>query len=397
MANQFKYIIVGGGLAAATAVEGIRSRDDSGSIALFGKESRTPYDRPPLSKGLWFGKTTLDQLPVHPDSFYSSHNVHTFLGTEITEIDPKRNQVVDDDGHRYTYDKLLIATGGSPRRLSFGEGVVRYFRTADDYLELLEATKTLHSFALIGGGFIGGELAAALVSRGKQVTMIFPDRFILQKVMPVDLAQYVTAYYRSKDVTILNGDVPTDAIRSGGVVHLTTREGKKLTTDVAIAAIGLNLHLEFAKRAGLKVENGITVNSFLQTSVQNIYAAGDVAFFPSKSLDKSIRIEHWNNAQSQGKHAGQNMAGANKPFDYLPYFYSDLFDLGFEAIGELDSRLTTYADWREEFREGVVYYLNDGSVKGVLLWNVWGKVDDARLLIDRRKEVRRPQDLKGRL
>jgi NADPH-dependent 2,4-dienoyl-CoA reductase/sulfur reductase-like enzyme len=397
MANQFKYIIVGGGLAAASAVEGIRSRADSGSIALFGKESRPPYDRPPLSKGLWFGKTTLDQLPIYPDSFYSSNNVRTFFGTEITEIDPKRNQVVDSDGHRYTYDRLLVATGGSPRHLSFGEGVVRYFRTADDYLGLLEATKTSGSFTLIGGGFIGGELAAALVSLGKKVTMIFPDKFILQKVLPVDLARYLTDYYRSKGVTILNGDVPTDVIRSGGAVHLKTREGKKLTTDVAIAAIGLNLHLEFAKRAGLRVENGITVNSFLQTSVPNIYAAGDVAFFPSKSLDKSIRIEHWNNAQSQGKHAGQNMAGANKPFEYLPYFYSDLFDLGFEAIGDLDSRLTTYSDWREEFREGVVYYLNDGIVKGVLLWNVWGKVEDARDLIDRKKQYRRVEDLMGKL
>jgi 3-phenylpropionate/trans-cinnamate dioxygenase ferredoxin reductase component len=397
MAHQFKYIIVGGGLAAASAVEGLRSRDISGPIALFGKENRMPYDRPPLSKGLWSRKTTFNQLPIHPDSFYSSNNVHMFLGTEITEIDPKRNQVIDDDGHRYTYDKLLIATGGSPRRLSFGDGVVRYFRTADDYLEMLEATKLLRSFVLIGGGFIGAELAAALVSVGKEVTMIFPDRFILQKVLPADLARHVTDYYRSKGVTILEGDVPTDAIRSGGVVHLTTREGKKLTTDVAIAAIGLNLHLEFAKRAGLKVENGITVNPFLQTSIPNIYAAGDVAFFPSKSLDKSIRIEHWDNAQSQGKHVGENMVGANKPFDYLPYFYSDLFDLGFEAIGELDSRLTAYADWHEEFREGVVYYLDDDLVKGILLWNVWGKVDDARDLINRKKQWRRAADLKGKL
>lgn len=397
MANQFKYVIVGSGLAAASAVEGIRSRDGSGSIAMFGRENRAPYDRPPLSKGLWFGKTTFNQLPIHPESFYSSNNVHMFLGTEITEIDPKRNQVIDGDGHRYTYDKLLIATGGSPRRLSFGDGVVRYFRTADDYLDLLEATRVFHTFVLIGGGFIGGELAAALVSLGKQVTMIFPDKFLLQRMFPGDLAGYITDYYRSKGITILNGDVPTDAVRSEGVVHLVTREGKKLTADVAIAAIGLNLHLEIVKRAGLKIENGIAVNSFLQTSVKNIYAAGDVAFFPAKSLDKSIRIEHWNNAQSQGKHAGENMAGGNTPFEYLPFFYSDLFDLGFEAIGELDSHLTTYADWREEFREGVVYYLNDGIVKGVLLWNVWGKVDDARSLIDRKKQFRRPEELKGRL
>lgn len=395
MAQQFKYIIVGGGLAGASAIEGIRSRDDSGTIALFGKENRLPYDRPPLSKGLWFGKTTLEQLPVYPEPFYKSSNVHVFLGSEITEIDAKKNQVADKEGRRYTYEKLLIATGGLPRRLSFGEGVVRYFRTADDYLELYESTKTLDSFALIGGGFIGGELAAALSTIGKHVTMIFPDDLILQRVLPRDLAVYVTDYYREKGITILHGDVPTDAVRSEGVVRLTTREGKKLTTDVALVAIGLNLHLETAKRAGLKVDNGITVNSLLQTSVPNIYAAGDIANFPAKSLDKNIRIEHWNNAQSQGRHAGENMAGANKPFDYLPYFYSDLFDLGFEAIGDLNSQLTTYQDWRDEFREGVVYYLDEGLVKGVLLWNVWGKVDNARALIDRKEHYNHPEDLAG--
>jgi NADPH-dependent 2,4-dienoyl-CoA reductase/sulfur reductase-like enzyme len=213
----------------------------------------------------------------------------------------------------------------------------------------------------------------------------------------MDLATFVTDYYRSKGIAILHGDVPTVAVRSEGTVRLTTRGGKKLTADVALVAIGLNLHLENVKRAGLRVDNGIIVNTFLQTSVPNIYAAGDIANFPAKALDKSIRIEHWNNAQAQGKHAGLNMAGANKPFDYLPYFYSDLFDLGFEAIGELDSHLTTYADWQEEFREGVVYYLDNGLVKGVLLWNVWGKVDKARALIERKVQYNDPQDLVGML
>lgn len=397
MAHQFKYIIIGGGLAGASAIEGIRSRDDSGSIALFCKEARLPYDRPPLSKGLWFGKTTLDQLPVYPESFYSSNNVHMFPGTEITEIDPPKKHVVDGDGHHYQYDKLLIATGGTPRRLSFGEGVVRYYRTVDDYMQLLEATTHYDSFTLIGGGFIGSELSAALNTMGKNVTMIIQSRYLLHKTLPEALARFVTEYYRDKGVTIVGDDVPTNAVRSDGEVHLSTREGKKLTADVVIAAIGLNLHLEMYKRAHLKVENGVSVNAFLQTSFPDIYAAGDVAYFPSKSLDKNIRIEHWNNAQAQGRHAGENMAGANKPFEYLPYFYSDLFDLGFEAIGELDSKLTTFADWREEFREGVVYYLDDELVKGVLLWNVWGKVDEARALIDRKKQYRPPEALMGAL
>jgi NADPH-dependent 2,4-dienoyl-CoA reductase/sulfur reductase-like enzyme len=395
MAHQFKYVIVGGGLAGACAIEGIRSLDESGTIALFGKENRLPYDRPPLSKGLWSGKTTLDQLPVHTESFYSSNGVHVFLGVEIGEIDPRKRQVVDRSGRRYVYEKLLLATGGTPRTLSFGEGVVRYYRTAEDYLELLEATRSYDNFTMLGGGFIGGELSAALTQLGKKVSMVFPEQSILHKVLPRPLAAFVTDYYGKKGVAILNNDVATEAVKKGGRVHVTTRNGVKLTTDIAVAAIGLNLHLEIPKKAGLRVENGIIVNALLQTSDPNIYAAGDVALFPAKSLDKSIRIEHWNNAQSQGRHAGENMAGANRPFEYLPYFYSDLFDLGFEAVGELDSRFETFADWNDEFREGVVYYFVEGRVKGVLLWNVWEKVDAARELIDKKRTYKRHDQIKG--
>ena len=385
MAHQYRYVIVGGGLAGASAVEGIRAHDRSGSIALFGKEHHLPYDRPPLSKGLWLGKTTLAELPVHDEAFYKSQNVHVYLGTEISAIDPKKKEATDADGTRFLYDRLLIATGGTPRSLSFGAGAVTYFRTVDDYTLLNAAADHLDEFLFLGGGFIGSELAAALRMKGKKVTMVFPEEFLLQRVLPPDLAAFVTDYYREKGVEIVSGDVPTGAERANAKSTVMTRGGKKLVADVVVAAIGLNLHTEMARRAGLKIENGISVNTFLQTSDPFIYAAGDIAFFPSPALGKSIRIEHWNNAQVQGKHAGENMAGADMPYAYLPYFYSDLFDLGFEAIGDLDSKLQTFADWKDKFREGVVYYLDDGKVKGVLLWNVWGKVDHARDLVNKKK------------
>ena len=398
MANQFKYIIVGGGLAGASAVEGIRTRDSSGVIALFGKENRLPYDQPPLSKGLWLGKAKLDEISVHDESFYAANNVRLHLNKEIVAIERGKSRIVDVEGNHYTYDKLLLATGGTPRHLSFGADAVHYYRTVDDYEALKEAATRLEEFILIGGGFIGGELAAALNLNGKKATMIFPEENVLQKVLPHDLATYVTAYYRSKGVHVINRDVPTSIVRSGGKTRVVTKSGKDIVGDIVIAAIGLNLHTEMVKQAGLKVENGIAVNANLQTSDPNIYAAGDVAYFPARSLEKSIRIEHWNNAQAQGKHAGENMAGANKSFNYLPYFYSDLFDLGFEAVGELDSRMKTFADWKQEFGEGVVYYLDGNDrVKGVLLWNVWEKVDAARALIDKKTTVRKVGELKGRL
>ncbi len=397
MENRFKYVIVGGGLAGASAVEGIRERDPSGTIALFGKENRLPYDRPPLSKGLWLGKAKLEDLPVHNDAFYESHDVRLYLNTEVTEINPSKHQVLDKEGNWYTYDKLLIATGGSPRTLSFGEEALHYFRTVDDYLWLKEEAERAEEFIVIGGGFIGGELAAALTMNNKKVTMIFPDQTILQKVLPADLSPFVTDYYRSKGVTVLSGELPISAERLNNRTTVITKSGKQLSGDAAIAAIGLDLLVEMVARAGLNVENGIAVNNLLQSSDRDVYAAGDVAYFPAKSLDKNIRIEHWNNAQAQGKHAGANMAGANKPFDYLPYFYSDLFDLGFEAVGQLDSRMKTFADWKEKFREGVVYYLDNDRVKGVLLWNVWEKIDAARRLISLKKMYKNTDELKGAL
>ncbi|MEO8167124.1 MAG: FAD-dependent oxidoreductase, partial [bacterium] len=259
------------------------------------------------------------------------------------------------------------------------------------------ASDKLNEFVFIGGGFIGSELSAALNMKGKKVTLVFPDRLLLQKVLPTDLAEYVTEYYSAKGITVLAGSLPTSIDRVGDRIQITTKNGKLVSAEMVVAAIGLNLNIDIAAKAGLKIENGIDVNNLLQSSNPNIFAAGDVAYFPAKSLDKKMRVEHWNNAQAQGKNAGENMAGAGKPYDYLPYFYSDLFDLGFEAVGNLDSRMETFADWKEKYREGVVYYLDAGKVKGVLLWNVWDKVDAARELIDQMKTYTDPRELGKKL
>lgn len=397
MAHHYRYIIVGGGVAGASAVEGIRVQDPSGSIALFGKEPHLPYDRPPLSKGLWLGKSTIDQLPVYPRSFYDAHHVHLFLGTEIVEIDREHRRVADREGQSFVYEKLLLATGGTPRTLSFGGDTVRYFRTVDDYRIVREAAETAREFVMIGGGFIGAELAAVLTLQGKQVTMVFPETCILQRIFPEDLAAFVTDYYRDKNVNVMKGEVPTRVARANGRVRMELRSGVLVEADCVVAAIGLNLQTQMASQAGLKVEEGIVVNGFLQTSDPNIYAAGDVARFPVEALGKRMRIEHWNNAQMQGRYAGENMAGAQKKYDYLPYFYSDLFDLGFEAVGDLDGRYQTFADWKEEYREGVVYYLDQARVVGVLLWNVWEKLDAARTLLNEGKRYSQPEQLRERI
>ncbi len=395
MERAYRYLIVGGGTAGAHAVEGIRAHDPNGSIALFGAERHIPYDRPPLSKGLWLGKVKRDEMPVFPRSFYESNGVALYLGAPVESVNTRSQTVTDHDGREFRYERLLIASGGVPRTLDPGKGIVRYYRTIDDYDLLAEASGRGQTFVLIGGGFIGAELAAALTLQGKDVSLLFPGELLLERVLPRDLASFVTNYYRSRGVHILEGDLPTGVGGSPESCTVSTMSGRSLKADGAVAAIGLALNTGIAAAAGLSISDGIDVNAMLQTSDPMVYAAGDVASFPSVALGRRTRIEHWDNARAQGRHAGENMAGAGLPFEYIPYFYSDLFDLGFEAVGDLDARYQTFADWREEFREGVVYYLKGGLVQGVLLWNVWERVDAARQLISARNTYANPEDLRG--
>src|SRR6266568_1118596 len=324
---KHKYVIVGGGLAAASAIEGIRSRDTEGSILLLTRENHSPYHRPPLSKDLWFGKSTADKLPAHEPAFYSENRVELLLRREVVELDPEKHSVWDERGVEYSYERLLLATGGRPRRLNIPgadlEGV-RYFRDLEDYMFFAGHQDRYQHVLVLGAGFIGMEMAAALTHAG-----------------------------------------------SGG----------QATTQVVLAGIGIEPETDLAEAAGLDVRNGVAVDEFCRTSTADIFAAGDVAEYPDLALGKAQRVEHWDHAIQHGKCAGVNMAGADQPYPGLPFFYSDLFDLGWEAVGELQGSMETEAVWKVPNREGVVFYLSEGVTRGVLLWGVWEKVEWARGII----------------
>jgi 3-phenylpropionate/trans-cinnamate dioxygenase ferredoxin reductase component len=378
---HYTYLIVGGGMTAGAAVGGIREVDLGGSVGLIGAESHAPYDRPPLSKGLWKGKP-LESIWRKIDA----QGVALHLGRQARTLDPSNKRVTDDHGAVYTYDKLLLATGGTPRRLPFGGDDIIYYRTLDDYERLRALTEHGQRFAVIGGGFIGSEVAAALALNGKNVTMAFPDDGIGSRLFPADLARFLNDFYRQKGVEVLAGELVTGwEARLGKPVlkarNAQTQAEREIAVDGVVAGIGIQPNVELARAAGLEVENGIRVDRGLRTSQPAIYAAGDVANFYNPALDRRVRVEHEDNANTMGRLAGQAMGGRTVAYDHLPSFYSDLFELGFEAVGEVDARLETVADWKEPYREGVVYYLRDGRVRGVLLWNVWEQVDAARKLI----------------
>ncbi|HEX3624806.1 MAG TPA: FAD-dependent oxidoreductase [Verrucomicrobiae bacterium] len=388
---HYKYLIIGGGMTADAAVHGIRELDTDGSIGIVSQEQNNPYDRPPLTKGLWKDKT-LESIWRHTEN----ERVEFHLGRNVETIEPAEKRVVDDARNAYTYDKLLLATGGRPRQLPFGDGQIIYYRTVDDYRRLRERADKNKRFTVIGSGFIGSEIAAALAMNQKDVAMVFPGKSICERVFPQDLAQFLNGYYREKGVELLSGESAAGLETRRGELFLKISSGRELVTAAVIAGIGIEPNIELAQKAGLKTDNGIIVDEFLQTKDPSIYSAGDVAAFFNPALGKRIRVEHEDNANTMGKTAGHNMAGKREPYHHLPFFYSDLFDLGYEAVGELDSRLETFADWKTPFREGVVYYLNEGRVRGVLLWNVWGQVDAARALINEPGPFK-PADLKGRL
>jgi 3-phenylpropionate/trans-cinnamate dioxygenase ferredoxin reductase subunit len=389
--RNYKYLIIGGGMAADAAVSGIREVDPQGSIGLISSDSDPPYDRPPLTKSLWKGKP-LDSVWRHT----KDRKVDLYLERTANAVDVQQKTVADDKQEVYSFDKLLLATGGSPRRLPFGGDEIIYFRTLGDYRRLRDWTAKGRRFAVLGGGFIGSEIAAALAMNHKEVVMLFPGSGICDRMFPPDLSQFLNEFYRQKGVEVWSGQSAAGLERRGGQLVLKTQSQREVAVDGVVAGLGIRPNLDLARMAGLQTADGIVVDELLRTSQPDIYAAGDVAYFHNPALDRRLRVEHEDNANTMGRLAGRNMAGTKEPYHHLPFFYSDLFELGYEAVGEVDSRLSILADWKEAHREGVVYYQKEGRVRGVLLWNVWGQVDAARELIAARQPFQ-AEDLKQRL
>jgi 3-phenylpropionate/trans-cinnamate dioxygenase ferredoxin reductase component len=373
---RYRYLIVGGGMTADAAVHGIRQIDPQGAIGLIGAETYPPYDRPSLSKGLWKNKP-LEHIWRKTETL----GVDLHLGHKVQSLDLQSKEVIDERGTHIAFDKLLLATGGTPRPFDFGAAPVIYFRTLDDYYRLRKLADQRKRFAVIGSGFIGTEIAAALAMNGREVVMIHRAGAIGERLYPPALAHFLSDYYRQKGVELWAEDEAMALEPAGEQWVVKTRRGRETRVDGVVAGRGLTPNVELAQAAGLQLSDGILVDELLRTTHPQVYAAGDVANFYNPALGKRLRVEHEDNANTMGLAAGRMMAGQKEPYVHLPFFFSDLFELGYEALGELDARLEMVADWTEPNQKGVVYYLQAGRVRGVLLWNVWEQLDAARRLI----------------
>lgn len=333
--TRIDYLLIGGGRTSANAAQAIRENDPNGSIMIVGAENRKCYDRPPLSKNFLTGRPpNPDDVESKADDFYDKHNVQLMSNMSADSVDRDLKLVTLANGQRYEYGKLLLATGASPTRLAVPgadrEGVF-YLRTVDDSMKIRDAAKSAKRAIMVGAGFIGSEVAATLTGLGVECTVIglenrFWSRFVSEKT-----GGWLQSYFEGKGVDIRFNSKTTEILDNG--VKLAS--GDTVEGDLIVVGVGVHLNVGLAVDAGLEADkHGVVTDSSLRTADPNIWAAGDIAYYPDLNFGKRWHLEHYMNADWQGTHVGKNMAGANEPFTKVPYFFSDLFDLAFILRGD---------------------------------------------------------------
>jgi NADPH-dependent 2,4-dienoyl-CoA reductase/sulfur reductase-like enzyme len=370
--SDYRYVIVGGGLAGGKAVEGIRAVDEEGSIALVTSEPRRPYHRPPLSKGFLRGEESREAIFVaEEDDYYEAHNVDLMTNTEAVRLDRETQLVGLSNGEGLNYERLLLATGGRARRLPLpGNALTNVFtlRTVSDAQAIREAAGKGKRALVLGGSFIGSEVAASLSMLGTEVTMAFPESRLLERIAAPEMSAFLQDVYAEKGIEILPGVTPEALRGNEHVTRARLSNGTVLDVDCVVMGVGIDLNTMLARESNLKLnaEGAVIVDAHLRTSDTRIYAAGDIAAWPDQTFDQQLRVEHWDVARAQGLRAGRNMAGEDEPYTTLPYFFSDLFDLSFEVWGDLSHWERTVLRGELDARSFTFFYFaEDGKLSGV--------------------------------
>ncbi len=390
MSDERTFVIVGAGLAGAKAAEALREADFGGRIVLIGAEAHRPYVRPPLSKGYLQGSEELDKAFVHEEQWYADHNVDLRLDCAVTAVDRDAHEVVLGDQTRLGYDKLLISTGAVPRRLTVpGADLagIQYLRTIDDSDAIKAALRPGARVAIIGGGWIGLETAAAARAAGADVVVLEYAQLPLLRMLGPEIATVFADLHRDHGVDLRCG-VEVTGIRPGtdnssavGAVQLA--DGTEVAADAVIVGVGIGPEVSPAESAGLTLNNGIVVDQHLQTSDPDIFAAGDVANAYHPFLGKHVRVEHWANALNQPAIAARSMLGQDASYEHLPYFFSDQYDLGMEYSGYAEpgsyDQVVVRGDLKT--REFIAFWLSDGRVLAGMNVNVWDVTDPIQAII----------------
>jgi 3-phenylpropionate/trans-cinnamate dioxygenase ferredoxin reductase subunit len=372
------HVIVGASLAGATAAITLRE-EGQGSITMIGAEPKPPYERPPLSKAYLRGEATFDSALVRPADFYAKHDIRTLLGVRAVRVDTTRHFVELEDLRRVHYDTLLIATGGRNRRLSIPgadlDGIYD-LRTVHDADRIREAMNHGRRSVVVGMGFIGSEVAASLRGKGLDVTAIDRGKTPLARVLGEDVGRSIAELHRAHGVRTVFEDSVAAFEGDGHVARVVTRRGVQLDCDFVVAGIGIDPAVDFLDGSGIHVDNGVVVDEFLETNVRDIFAAGDVANHHHPLFRRRLRLEHWQNAVRQGAAAAHNMLGQRHPYDEIPWFWSDQFDVNLQYVGFHTTSEQRVVRGRLNADGYLACYINDGKI-------------DAAVGLNRARDIRR--------
>jgi 3-phenylpropionate/trans-cinnamate dioxygenase ferredoxin reductase subunit len=376
------FVIVGASLAGVNAAEALRAEGFTGQITMIGDEPAPPYERPPLSKAYLLGNAPLDSVFVHPLEWYAAQDIQLRLSTRVVALAPEERTVTLDSAEQIGYDRLLLATGARPRRLDVpGADLphVRYLRTVSDSSALKSLLGAGRHVVVIGAGWIGMETAAAFRSHGGVVSVVEMDTLPLRRVLGDEVAAVFRDLHVAHGVTFHFGQ-SVAAVTPSAVL---LADGSSIPADLVIVGVGVTPATELAASAGLSVDNGVLVSASLQTSHAEIFACGDVANWAHPLLGTRVRVEHWENARQSGQAAGRAMLGLPVSYDWIPYFFTDQYDLGMEysgwvAPGEYDSVVFRGSVRTREF---LAFWVRDGRVVAGMNVNIWDVHDDIRALI----------------
>lgn len=336
--NESNIVILGGGMVAGYAAKQLVELTlRHGELAILSADNAVPYERPPLSKSFLAGKDTEDAIKINPENFYKEHGIEIRLECEVAAVDVKRKRLVIKNGDEFGFQKLIIATGARPRTLNITGSTLRnlfYLRSIRDSKDIRDAAEKAKRAVVIGGGFIGMEVAAVLAQKGIEVTMVINDDHVFKRLFSPEMARFFESYYAARGVRLIKS-MSVKELRGGdSVSSVVLRDGQIVQSDLVVAGIGVLPAIEMVTKSGLEIGDGILVNEYLQSSHPDVFAAGDVANYPDVLFGKRRRVEHWDNAVSQGQYCARSLMGERTPFKHVPYFFSDVFDLSYEYWGD---------------------------------------------------------------
>jgi 3-phenylpropionate/trans-cinnamate dioxygenase ferredoxin reductase component len=391
MSNRRTFAIVGGGLAGASAAATLREDGFDGRVVLVGSEREEPYNRPPLSKEYLRGEVEEDTLRVNEHSLYRDQEIELRLGVAVASIDAGPREIVLEGGERITFDAALLATGSEPRALSLPGAElagVHYLRTHPDSDALAASLAKTTRVVIIGGGWIGCEVAASARQLGVEVTLVSPTRLLLENMLGGKLGAFYRDVHHDHGVDLRMENAVTRIEGSGKVERVALADGETVECDLVVAGIGVTPRIELARAAGIEVENGVLVDGHLQSSAPGIFAAGDIANFPHPLYgDRRMRVEHWANAGDQGPFAARAMLGSSTIWQRVPYFFSDQYDVGMEFAGDLEEAERIIVRGDMATREFVAFWLAGDRLVAGMNVNVWDVSDPIQTLISKRTHV----------